>query len=65
MIAAGTPFADPLAEARRLGAFLRALHVPAASDAPPNPYRGHFVGEGFDFRAVVLDAAISVFIFIL
>lgn len=28
------------AAARRLGAFLGALHTPAPSDAPPNPYRG-------------------------
>jgi aminoglycoside phosphotransferase (APT) family kinase protein len=44
-IAATTPFADPVAEAERLGCFLRALHVPAPSRAPANPYRGHFVGD--------------------
>ena len=44
-VAATTPFADPTAEAERLGLFLRALHRPAPADAPPNPYRGHFVGE--------------------
>lgn len=44
-IAATTPFADPALEAERLGEFLRALHVPAPADAPPNPYRGHFVGN--------------------
>jgi aminoglycoside phosphotransferase (APT) family kinase protein len=44
-VAATTPFTDPWGEARRLGAFLAALHVPAPADAPRNPYRGHFVGE--------------------
>ncbi|MCU1370844.1 MAG: putative kinase, aminoglycoside phosphotransferase family, partial [Ilumatobacteraceae bacterium] len=34
------PPADPVAAARSLGAFLRALHRPAPADAPPNPYRG-------------------------
>ena len=44
-IAATTTFADPALEAERLGEFLRALHVPAPADAPPNPSRGHFVGN--------------------
>ncbi len=44
-IAATTPFADAVREARRLGEFLGALHVTAPADAPPNPYRGHFIGE--------------------
>lgn len=44
-IAATTPFGDPAAEARRLGEFLAALHTAAPPDAPPNPYRGHFVGD--------------------
>jgi aminoglycoside phosphotransferase (APT) family kinase protein len=44
-IAATTPFAHPAVEAERLGLFLRALHRSAPADAPPNPYRGHFVGE--------------------
>jgi aminoglycoside phosphotransferase (APT) family kinase protein len=32
--------ADPAAAATSLGAFLAALHRPAAADAPVNPYRG-------------------------
>lgn len=44
-VAATTALADPVAEAQRLGSFLRALHRPAPADAPPNPYRGHFIGE--------------------
>ncbi len=44
-MAATTPFADSAREARRLGKFLGALHVAAPADAPPNPFRGHFVGE--------------------
>lgn len=44
-IAATTPFRDPAAEARRLGEFLAALHTAAPVDAPPNPYRGHFIGD--------------------
>ncbi len=43
-VAADSTLADPTREARRLGEFLAALHVEAPSDAPPNPYRGHFVG---------------------
>ncbi|MEP1123862.1 MAG: aminoglycoside phosphotransferase family protein [Ilumatobacter sp.] len=43
--AATTPLADPTREARRLGEFLAALHVTAPTDAPPNPHRGHFVGD--------------------
>jgi len=31
---------DPFDTAEQLGAFFTALHVPAAADAPPNPYRG-------------------------
>lgn len=34
------PVADTSASARRLGAFLRALHRPAPPDAPRNAYRG-------------------------
>lgn len=39
-VAATTPLADPAAAAASLGAFLRALHVPAPADAPENPFRG-------------------------
>ena len=44
-IAATTPFTDPEREAQRLGEFIAALHVPAPVDAPPNPFRGHFIGR--------------------
>lgn len=44
-VAATTALADPARAARRLGEFVAALHAPAPPDAPPNPYRGHFVGE--------------------
>jgi aminoglycoside phosphotransferase (APT) family kinase protein len=45
VMAAVTPVADSAREARRLGEFLAAFHTPAPSDAPKNPYRGHFIGE--------------------
>lgn len=35
-----TSFADPSAQAQRLGGFLAALHQPAPDDAPVNPFRG-------------------------
>jgi aminoglycoside phosphotransferase (APT) family kinase protein len=38
--AASSPPADPAAAAIVLARFLRALHVPAAADAPANPVRG-------------------------
>jgi aminoglycoside phosphotransferase (APT) family kinase protein len=38
--AAESPPIDPLATADTLGAFIRALHVPAPGDAPTNPFRG-------------------------
>ncbi|WP_040494646.1 phosphotransferase, partial [Ilumatobacter nonamiensis] len=44
-VAAVTPFAAPSTEADRLGRFLAALHTPAPPDAPPNPYRGHFIAD--------------------
>jgi aminoglycoside phosphotransferase (APT) family kinase protein len=44
-IAATTPLADPTREAQRLGDFMAALHATAPADAPPNPYRGHFIGN--------------------
>ncbi len=43
--AATTPLALPADDAIRIGEFLAALHEPAPADAPPNPYRGHFVGD--------------------
>lgn len=43
--AATTPFTDPTREAQRLGEFMAALHTTAPVDAPPNPYRGHFIGR--------------------
>ncbi len=43
--AADADIADPAASASLLGAFAAALHQPAPGDAPPNPYRGHFVGQ--------------------
>lgn len=39
-VAARTPPAEPARAARTLGAFLGALHRPAPSDAPVNPFRG-------------------------
>ena len=39
-IAARTPPTDPAQAALALGAFLKALHLPAPSDAPANPVRG-------------------------
>lgn len=44
-VADRAPLADRSREARRLGEFLAALHVPARPDAPINPFRGHFVGD--------------------
>lgn len=44
-IAATTPLADSTREAERLGEFMAALHGTAPGDAPPNPYRGHFIGR--------------------
>ncbi|MFK8025608.1 MAG: aminoglycoside phosphotransferase family protein [Ilumatobacter sp.] len=47
-IVAETALADPTREAQRLGEFLAVLHRAAPDDAPPNPVRGHFVGENTD-----------------
>jgi len=45
-LAADVALADPLTEARRLGGFLRALHVPAPDAAPVNGFgRGQAVGR--------------------
>lgn len=43
-IVADATLVDSRLEAQRLGGFLAALHVVAPPDAPPNPYRGHFIG---------------------
>jgi aminoglycoside phosphotransferase (APT) family kinase protein len=44
-LASDVALADPAVEARRLGAFVRALHVPAPADAPVNAFgRGGAVG---------------------
>jgi aminoglycoside phosphotransferase (APT) family kinase protein len=40
VVATDASFADPILEARRLGAFLAALHVTAPDDAPHNESRG-------------------------
>lgn len=39
-VAADVALVDPLVEARRLGRFVDALHTPAPTDAPVNPFRG-------------------------
>lgn len=48
VIAARTAPADPFEAARTLGGFLAALHHPAPSDAPANPYRGVPLAERDD-----------------
>jgi aminoglycoside phosphotransferase (APT) family kinase protein len=61
-IAATTAIADPAAEARRLGAFMAALHRPAPADAPVNPVRGGPLGErafAFEERLERLGAAVE------
>jgi aminoglycoside phosphotransferase (APT) family kinase protein len=45
---AGVSTLDWAAAATAMGAFLRALHVPAPDDAPANPFRGMWVGERED-----------------
>jgi aminoglycoside phosphotransferase (APT) family kinase protein len=50
---------DALLEARRLGEFMAALHVPAPDDAPPNPYRGHFIGNNTPIVAKRLEALVD------
>jgi aminoglycoside phosphotransferase (APT) family kinase protein len=44
-VAADVELVDPAREARRLGAFVAALHTAAPSDAPPNAVRGHPISE--------------------
>jgi aminoglycoside phosphotransferase (APT) family kinase protein len=53
---ADSVLADPVREARRLGEFMAALHVRAPADAPPNPYRGHFIGINTPIITKRLDA---------
>lgn len=55
-IAAVDPPADPVAAARTLGSFLKALHVPAPPDAPPNPSRGGPLAGRAGTDMVNLDA---------
>lgn len=52
---AGGQLADPVVEARRLGAFHHALHRPAAPEAPPNPFRGVPLVERHDRLIGQLD----------
>jgi len=61
------PPTDPLDTARRLGAFIRALHMPAPTDAPTNPYRGTPLADrterlhsGLDELGVAIDRAAVV-----
>ncbi len=57
-IVATTPLADTTAEAQRLGNFMAALHATAPTDAPPNPYRGQFIGNNTEVnteRATQID----------
>jgi aminoglycoside phosphotransferase (APT) family kinase protein len=73
-VAAGTPPADPRQAAVSLGGFLGALHSPAPSDAPVNPFRGvplaerhkvfmenvDAVGDGLDRAAVLGQWEVAV-----
>lgn len=44
-LGAGAPVDGGRSAARRLGRFLRALHLPAPSDAPRNPFRASLVAR--------------------
>lgn len=44
-VAADVSLADPALDAARLGSFVHALHRPAPTDAPNNPFRGQPVAE--------------------
>lgn len=44
-VAADVALVDPMAEARRLGRFVDALHSPAPADAPVNSFRGQPIAE--------------------
>lgn len=55
--ASDAPLSDPTREARRLGAFMSALHDVAPADAPANPARDTFAGdrpERFDSALVAV-----------
>jgi aminoglycoside phosphotransferase (APT) family kinase protein len=45
VVAADSVLADPIREARRLGGFVAAMHVPAPADAPFNQFRGQPMAE--------------------
>ncbi|WP_421117860.1 aminoglycoside phosphotransferase family protein [Aquihabitans daechungensis] len=53
------PPAEPVDAARRLGAFLRALHQPAPADAPPNPYRGIPLAERDELTHAGIDQLVD------
>lgn len=63
-VAAESVLADPAREARRLGAFMAALHLPAPDDAPDNPARSGHVGDRderfLETHAVAADQLDSV-----
>ena len=44
-VAADVALSEPVADARRLGAFVASLHQPAPPDAPVNPFRGQPVAD--------------------
>ena len=52
---AGGQLADPVDDARDLGAFHRILHRPAAPEAPPNPFRGVPLADRHDRLLGQLD----------
>jgi aminoglycoside phosphotransferase (APT) family kinase protein len=57
-----TALIAPAAVAEQLGGFLRALHRPAPTDAPPNPFRGVPLVDrldAFELRVRDLDAEID------
>lgn len=54
--AADAAFSDPTREARRLGAFMSALHDVAPADAPANPARDTFAGD----RSERFDSALAL-----
>lgn len=60
VVAAETTLADPAREARRLGAFMSALHVTAPSEAPSNPFRDGFVGDRTERFDEALDRVAGV-----
>jgi aminoglycoside phosphotransferase (APT) family kinase protein len=60
VVAAETTFADSTREARRLGAFMSALHVAAPPDAPSNPFRDGFIGDRTERYSEALDRVAGV-----